>query len=137
MKLNEEKLKTIFACILVICLFAKMTSKTVGPKRPKGPKSIKKDGMKVLPKDNIGKDKKNGMDICVYGYDGCGYTRKLKEELKTKNIKFDYRQIDKNPEYNEEYKKYGKKGVPLTVNLSNGKSVVGYNTAENIIEKIK
>lgn len=77
------------------------------------------------------------MNIVLYGYDGCGYTRKLKQEFDNKNITYMYKQIDKNQEYNDEYKKFNKQGVPLTVNTVNGKNIIGYNTAENIINQIK
>ena len=77
------------------------------------------------------------MNIVVYGYDSCPFTVKLKEEMDSNNVKYEYRPIDTNEKYEQEYNKLNQSGVPITLNKNNNKLFIGYGKIEEIFKKIK
>tara|TARA_Y100000816_G_C26102326_1_gene584601 strand:+ start:1669 stop:1965 length:297 start_codon:yes stop_codon:yes gene_type:complete len=70
--------------------------------------------------------KKNVNSYTLYGYDSCPYTVKMHQELQKSGYDFEYKQIDKNKQYREEYKKYNVSGVPLTIDNASGEKIMGY-----------
>lgn len=74
-------------------------------------------------------DTKHSVDgYDLYGYDACPYTLKMKAELERKNLRFTYKQIDKNENYRREYESFGIKGVPFVVNRTSGENFVGFRS---------
>ena len=80
---------------------------------------------------SVGKNPIKGKFI-LYGYDSCPYTIKMKDELRKNNINFQYKQIDKNEEYNKEYQSYKVSGVPLLVNLQTKNHIVGFRPIDKL-----
>ena len=70
----------------------------------------------------------------IYGSKRCGYTLKLLDHLKERNVinQFVYKEANNN----EHFKSLNVEGVPCVYCMSTGKYVVGYHTYDQLRKKL-
>jgi len=70
----------------------------------------------------------------IYGSKRCGYTIKLLDHLKQKNVMKQF--IYKEANTSKHYKSLNVEGVPCVYCISTGKVVVGYHTYDQLKKKL-